>query len=334
MTFDRKIARTLLEICRYTYAQSFTEDPEENTDKQDALKWLIGYGELDNELNIHIINGSDTSTASVTYHPNMNIVSYMGTKTEFDNLKNAERSIEDWAENFKACLVDFKMTNKQLGLADNNNEIQLGGCVHKGFLEEFCAVQAGILEKLNKEDRKNFPLYITGYSQGGAEAAIATRAFLKGKFKIAATYTFAAPKPGNQEFARTIPEDIPVHRIEFGNDIVPHVPSTWITNEAMSWSYGMLDSVAPHIAGFLKSTIAYSGFVGVGKLCYGNNTTRNLRVDISAKEEEELFIKRLKDLITNPGDWAGHHHLAGTTTDIKQGKKGNYTDLITYFSMW
>lgn len=56
----------------------------------------------------------------------------------------------------------------------------------------------------------------------GAEAALATRAFAAAGFNVAATYTFAAPRSGTIAYANSI--TTPVFRIEYGDDLVPHLP--------------------------------------------------------------------------------------------------------------
>ena len=55
-----------------------------------------------------------------------------------------------------------------------------------------------------------------------AEATLATAAFVRAGFKVAATYTFAAPRSGDLKFKESI--QTPFFRIEYGNDIVPHLP--------------------------------------------------------------------------------------------------------------
>lgn len=181
-------------------------------------------------------------------------------------------------------------------------------------------------------------LYVTGHSQGGAEAALATRALLAGGFPVGATYTLAAPRPGDLAFANSIPATLPVHRIEFGDDIVPHVPPTLISKSAravveVSLKIPLLPDHVKKLLNFLASPTEKISFMGVGRLCYGNRETKALRVDISAEQETALFDSRLTRLVSNPKHWAEHHHLAGTTAEISSGVKGNYTALVSEFPM-
>jgi lipase (class 3) len=176
MTFDRGFARLLLEICRYTYAAGF-DDRLNAGDKQDALNWIKTVGGLLTDEPI-ILRGSKTSVACIAAYPDRNIVAYMGTKTQFNTFDNAMASIKDWSENFEALLAPFKLTSEQLGTGhpQDVDKDDLGGRVHHGFLEELAAVQGLVAEELLKRGGRSRPTYITGHSQGGAEAGLATRA--------------------------------------------------------------------------------------------------------------------------------------------------------------
>lgn len=338
MTFDRGFARLLLEICRYTYAAGFS-DRLNAGDKQDALNWIKTVGGLLTDEPI-ILRGSKTSVACIAAYPDRNIVAYMGTKTQFNNFDNAIASIKDWSENFEALLAPFKLTSEQLGAGhpqdvDNND---LGGRVHRGFLEELGAVQGLVAEELLKRGGRSRPVYVTGHSQGGAEAALATRALLAGGFPVTSTYTFAAPRPGNLEFAKSIPATLPVNRIEFGDDIVPHVPPTLLGKEMQKIVSGLkavpfLTEQAQMLLNFVDRANAGNGFTGVGTLCYGSHKTKALRVNISAEQEAALFYDRLWSLVRHPERWTEHHHLAGTTAEVSRGIKGNYTALVSDFQM-
>jgi hypothetical protein len=335
--FDSKWARSLLEICRYTYAAGF-DDARNAADKQDALGWIKAQGDLATDP--IILRANATSVACVASYADKNVVAYMGTKTQFNTPANAVASGADWFQNVEAPLVPFRLTPDQLGVASGGagGHRDLGGRVHAGFLEELAAVQGLVVAQLMKRGGKTRPLYVTGHSQGGAEAALATPAFLAGGFSLAATYTFAAPRPGDAEFAAAVPSTCPIHRIEFGDDIVPHVPPILLNRGARtivellrgsrqlgSASNAMLDGVLG--AG---SELAYRP---LGRLCYGSNKTRALRVDLSEGQEAELFYDRLWSLARHPERWAEHHHLAGTSEETAAGRKGNYTALVSEFTL-
>lgn len=335
VAFDQKFARLLLEICRYTYAKSF-DDASNEKDKLDALDWINKAGAPDAIVMLKDDKKPSTSVACIAAYPDKNIVSYMGTKTQLNTLQNAKETILDWAENLEVLPTPFKLTAEQLGL--NQSSDNLGGHVHSGFLEELSAIQAKVVKELLNHDGKNRPVYVTGHSQGGAVAVLATRALLAGGFPVKATYTFAAPRPGDQVFADSIPASLPIYRIEFGNDIVPHVPPTLISRniqalvEISLLTPSLNDRVKKQL-NRLKNKSKGVRFVGVGLLCYGDHENRELRINITPDDETKMFKGRFKKLIANYKHWAEHHHLAGTSIEVSNGVKGNYTALVSEFPM-
>jgi len=338
MTFDREFARLLLEICRFAYATGFN-DHENDKDKQDALNWIRNIEGLTTTEPI-TLKGSKTSVACIAAYPDRNIVAYMGTKTQFNTLENTRASIEDWSQNFEALLTPFKLGSAQLGTdhPTNIDKDNLGGLVHKGFLEELAAVQYRVVEELLIHGGRNRPVYVTGHSQGGAEAALATRALLAGGFPVVSTYTFAAPRTGNLEFTQSIPATLPIHRIEFGDDIVPHLPPTLISEEEQKIVNALeqLPFVATEVRELLtllQHGNSKNSFMGLGRLCYGSHKTQALRVDMSREQERELFYDRLWSLARHPERWAEHHHLVGTKGDVSKGIKGNYTALVSDYQL-
>jgi len=340
-TFDREFARLLLEICRYTYAAGF-DDAENAADKRDALKWIRQRGGLTTHKPT-ILHGSKTSVACIAPYPDRNIVAYMGTKTQFNTIDNAIASGKDWTQNFEARPVSFKLASEQLGQGhpQNVDKDNLGGLVHKGFLEELDAVQDQVVATLLKPERggRSRPVFVTGHSQGGAEAALATRALLAGGFPVVSTYTFAAPRPGDSEFTQCIPATLPVHRIEFGDDIVPHLPPSLLGKEIQMILKGLkllpfLDKAkSMKLLDLLLHAATSERFTGLGTLCYGSYKTKAMRIDMSAEQEGALFYDRLWSLVRHPERWAEHHHLAGTSEEVRKGIKGNYTALVSDYQI-
>ena len=163
-TFDRDIARFLLEVCRYTYAASFP-DKASVKDKQEALAWINQKGIPESIVLVDDGGIPVTSVACVVAYAGMNIVAYMGTKTEFKSVGETADSIADWIQNLEVLPVPFRLTAEQLG-QEHPDKNSLGGLVHHGFLEELCAVQAKVVRELLKNDGRNRPLYVTGHSPG------------------------------------------------------------------------------------------------------------------------------------------------------------------------
>jgi lipase (class 3) len=335
-TFDRKFARLLLEICRYTYAAAFSSATNGQL-KQELSNSIKPLAEPEKLILLTDDRIPSTSVACVATYPDKNIVSYMGTKTQFSTLDTILQSIHDWEQNAETLLVPFRLTTEQLGL-NHPQKNSLGGRVHRGFLDELSAVQAKVVQTLLENGGQTRPVFVTGHSQGGAEAALATRALLAGGFPVKAAYTFAAARPGDHAFAQSIPATLPVYRIEFGNDIVPHLPPIAMNPKLLSAVelLAKLPGLKEHVKSllsFLIRTTEKTGFVGAGRLCYGSHDKKEVRVDIAAEQEAELFNSRVRGLTRNPEHWAEHHHLAGTADDARRGVKGNYTALVSDFKV-
>lgn len=94
--------------------------------------------------------------------------------------------------------------------------------IHNGFYKAFKAVEDNILKEVNK--LKEFALYVTGHSLGGALALVATRAL--NSDNLAACYTFGSPKVGKEEFDDDIKP--PIYRVVNSFDIVPFSPPSYL----------------------------------------------------------------------------------------------------------
>ena len=99
------------------------------------------------------------------------------------------------------------------------------GKVHSGFYNAFDLVSGRITKRLEQDEVKDLPLYITGHSLGGALATVALRFLEKKeglKDRIAACYTFGSPRVGNADFEEDIRS--PVYRVVNFTDIVTFLP--------------------------------------------------------------------------------------------------------------
>ncbi|HHT9138644.1 MAG TPA: lipase family protein [Candidatus Wunengus sp. YC60] len=96
--------------------------------------------------------------------------------------------------------------------------------IHNGFYAAFSCVEQEIRDSVLPF--KDYALYVTGHSLGGALALIATRAL--NSDNLAACYTFGGPKVGNTEFADVIKP--PIYRAVNALDPVPCLPDTYIIN--------------------------------------------------------------------------------------------------------
>ena len=99
--------------------------------------------------------------------------------------------------------------------------------MHSGFRDAFVSVEQDIREALAAI--REYKLYITGHSLGGALALIAARSISAARSlsadNVAACYTFGSPKVGNEEFGYAI--KVPIYRVVNAADLVPRLPPTW-----------------------------------------------------------------------------------------------------------
>lgn len=223
-----------------------------------------------------------TSMAVVLEFEHHRIVAFPGTLTEY-GLKSPFpakwKSLADWWQNAKYDQV----TDARFGMR---------GRVHHGIYDELCHVAAYTEKVLADfaEDHGDKPIILTGHSQGGGIAQLASVAFPLVGFPIAETYTFAAPRVGNREFAEQV-DRANVHRFEFGSDIVPHLPPAE-------------DSpIADLFGGRL-----FPEYVSAGCLSYGTPNGA-LVCDQSPHTEQLNAAWRRATLLKGSSDWGNHHHL-------------------------
>jgi hypothetical protein len=104
--------------------------------------------------------------------------------------------------------------------------------VHAGFYRAFLTVEGVIREAVTRQtgDKpNNKAIYLTGHSLGGAIALVASAEYSGGDQlgeRIAAVYTFGAPRVGEKSFAQNV--KAPHYRVVNAGDIVPLVPPNFI----------------------------------------------------------------------------------------------------------
>jgi hypothetical protein len=112
----------------------------------------------------------------------------------------------------------------------------VSGKVHQGFATALEAVWPALATLVPAYADRRQPIWVTGHSLGGGEAALAAARFAAQGVPIAAVYTFGAPRAGNQEFARTASALVDGHFYRVVNelDIVPRLPPTALAADAAS----------------------------------------------------------------------------------------------------
>ncbi|NBD38588.1 MAG: DUF2974 domain-containing protein [Verrucomicrobia bacterium] len=116
---------------------------------------------------------------------------------------------------------------------------------HTGFLDAFKKVKDTVEQDLHALG-KDYAVYITGHSLGGALALVATKQLQSEQF--AACYTFGSPRVGNSEFGDSI--KTPIYRVVNTADIVPRLPPGLVIEVLVdllrlgSWVFWFLEPVA------------------------------------------------------------------------------------------
>lgn len=223
-----------------------------------------------------------TAHAMVLEQLDRRIVVFPGTESEWGTVSDPakfSKTIRDWLENAKCRLV----SDDRYGLA---------GRQHRGFLAELHAVSPELgRDLINRRDTLgDKPVVLTGHSQGGAIAAIATAALPLVGIPVAETFTFAAPRPGDAEFADSFVKEgvgVPVWRTEYGSDIVPHLP------------------FHPDIS-LVQLPTEWLDYQHVGQLVYG----RPMNASVIVTNSTALTHAARRSRLLNDRElWFEHHHL-------------------------
>jgi len=288
MPIDKKLAVRLAKACLWAYDFAPSRKAELLKVRGKLPKRVV---KVEDEQRVH------TSFAGVMEYSDIVVVAFQGTITEF-GLDGEFRldSLIDWIQNFRV---------KQL----KTTETELPGLVHEGFFRQLQLISEQVADALPKQGNK--PIVVTGHSQGGAVATLATKLLKDQGFPVRESYTFAAPRVGDAAFSRSV--KTPVHRVEFGDDIVPHVPPTLAHGSVLGRglsSIGRLFELPKVLQAVqdLVKRLKKQSYVGVGKLTYRDEGGK-LLTDLTASQEKALFAKRKARLLIAAKDLVEHHHL-------------------------
>jgi hypothetical protein len=104
----------------------------------------------------------------------------------------------------------------------------LPGHVHEGFLRSLENLWGRVRQEVKDQSiaaGPGAPVLVTGHSKGGGLAPLAAWRLTAGEGHSARVVTFAAPRPGNADFADAYNSArIPHVRYEYADDVVPHLP--------------------------------------------------------------------------------------------------------------
>jgi pimeloyl-ACP methyl ester carboxylesterase len=141
------------------------------------------------------------------------------------------------AETDKFVVVAFRGTSSRADfLTDLHSRLNVARVavngrsvrVHAGFYAAFRKIEGKLRDLLAAQDGTK-AIYLTGHSLGGALALVAAAAFGgndKLGDRIAAIYTFGAPRVGGPDFPNLV--KAPHYRVVNSGDVVPLVPPNWL----------------------------------------------------------------------------------------------------------
>ena len=145
-------------------------------------------------------------------------------------------------------------------------------------------------------------------------AAIATAAFSAAGFTVAGTYTFAAARPGDEPFAASVPTE--VCRVEFGDDIVPHVPfSVRLLSQPVIDALKRVDPALANVA--QQAGAEAESYTSVGRFTF-RHPGGALQTDLDADAERRLAMGRIGHLFFAGSNLVEHHHLFRPIDDQRQ----------------
>jgi pimeloyl-ACP methyl ester carboxylesterase len=191
MAFQKALAHRLAGVCRWIYDSSIKEG---DTKPDEGLTLVRGVRKA-------------TSYGAIVDMGGRLVVVFRGT----------EPTVEDWTRDIEAAPVPFTVAGGVVGPSPTT----LAGIAHSGFLLEMNDVLPDLVATL-RAHHAGKPVLVTGHSQGGAVAVLAGIALKAAGITVDAVYTFEAARCGDQTLCDSVPT--PCCRIEFANDVVPHVP--------------------------------------------------------------------------------------------------------------
>lgn len=173
---------------------------------------------------------------------------------------------------------------------------ETGGKIHIGFKEAFEKVEMDIQDRIEQDDIKNKPLFITGHSLGGALATVAAKK-LDHAGGIAACYTFGSPRVGDDEWIAGMKTSL--YRVVNAADGVTFLPPGATVISGSCW---ILKKI-PYIGEPIRSWLAkFGGYLHCGDMRYLTNCPAGDYSKVKLLFHVSLFY-RMKGYLVNQVPW-------------------------------
>lgn len=120
----------------------------------------------------------------------------------------------------------FRNMQEEMVHIDNASAACKGCRVHRGYFRVWNLLRQDLSKQLSAVGcRASKGVHVTGFSMGGAVATLAMLELRRQGFTVLPSYTFEAPRTGNEAFAKAVQEwGIPLFRITHNKDRIPRTP--------------------------------------------------------------------------------------------------------------
>ena len=263
-----------------------------------SIKKLVGQNRLSALSKLIDVVGYDPKKEAIDLGDNLTLLSLDLVETFDSNgtqaiiVANSDFAVLAFRGTEASSIRDIKADARAITVACPS-----GGRVHSGFNDAYNEVGLDIQQRLDKDDLKDLPLFITGHSLGGALATIAAKKVTHSGAGIAACYTFGSPRVGDEHWLANF--KTPIYRLVNAADFVTMLPPGDELVTILSWFVHWIPRIGRPIRAFLLSKV--NGYMHVGDMRYMTNCSTpddyskvELLYSVSLfRRIKGLFIKKL-----------------------------------------
>ena len=188
-SYDPETALSLAVACHLAYKTKATV-------KENVIKW--GFPKV---AFVNVKKGRDIDTQCFVMANDKDVVVVF----------RGSDSVNDWFANFQAVREPGPLTKT---------------LAHEGFQDALFPAVIALTNAIDNFRTSKQRVWFTGHSLGGALCSLYAGMLVENSYPVYGIYTFASPRPGDDDFATALTKAIPGphHRVVNEGDIVPHVP--------------------------------------------------------------------------------------------------------------